>query len=93
MPELQSTLDGVNRKKKVLSYTVDLVAGTCLVKTEVALDWTSGADSKCLSTSFEDVEIPLADLPELAPVVEAIYKKIGAVDEVYVATNPDEGVK
>lgn len=92
MSELQSTLDGVNRKRKIISYAVDLGAGTCLIKTEVALAWTVGGDSKCLSTSFKDVEIPLNDLPELAPVVEAIYKKIGAADEVYMATKPVEGV-
>ena len=101
MPELTSTLNGVDRNKKIVACAVDLMAGTCSVKTEIVLGWTSGADSKCLSTSYEDVEIPLADLPDLesalAGALEIIYKKIGEVDDVYVATKvveaPPEEVK
>lgn len=86
MPELKSMLNGVGREKKILSYTVDLVSGKCSVKTQVALDWVSSGDSKCLSTSLEDIELSLADFPELVLGLEAIYKKLAQVDEVYVAT-------
>ena len=86
MPELNSVLDGVGRENKIISYTVDLVAGKCVVKTQVVLAWTSGVDSKCLSTSFEDLEFQLADFPELVVGVEAIYKKLEVVDAVYATT-------
>lgn len=90
MAELQSVLNGINRKKKVLSYTVDLIVGVCLVKTEVTLDWSGGDGAKCLSTSYEDVEILLKDFPEMDAALDIVYKKISSVDEIYAATKVEE---